>query len=124
MDDRRMTVKDVAEYLQLSTDQIYRLAQQGMIPAFRVGARWRFKQEKIDHWMEQQRTGNGYAMTASAGLRSLSAKVKETGEEGAMELHLNVEGVQYILGMPLEDPKFSQLVLVPGTSRASTPMSK
>lgn len=33
MDDRWMTVKDVAEYLQLSRDQIYRLAQRGRIPA-------------------------------------------------------------------------------------------
>jgi excisionase family DNA binding protein len=54
MDNRWMTVKDVAEYLQLSTDQIYRLAQQGKIPAFRVGARWRFKREKIDEWVENQ----------------------------------------------------------------------
>ena len=57
MDDRWMTVKDVAEYLQLSTDQIYRLAQQGKIPAFRVGARWRFKREKIDEWVETQGVG-------------------------------------------------------------------
>lgn len=52
MDDRWMTVKDVAEYLQLSTDQIYRLAQQGKIPASKVGVRWRFKREKIDEWVE------------------------------------------------------------------------
>jgi len=54
MDDRWMTVKDVAEYLQLSTDQIYHLAQQGRIPASKVGARWRFKREKIDQWVENQ----------------------------------------------------------------------
>jgi len=57
MDYRWMTVKDVAEYLQLSTDQIYRLAQQGKIPAFRVGALWRFKREKIDEWVEKQGVG-------------------------------------------------------------------
>ncbi len=57
MDDRWITVKDVAEYLQLSTDQIYRLAQQGKIPAFRVGGRWRFKREKIDQWVENQGVG-------------------------------------------------------------------
>jgi len=54
MNDRWMTVKDVAEYLQLSTDQIYRLAQQGKIPASKVGARWRFKRQKIDKWVENQ----------------------------------------------------------------------
>ena len=52
MDDRWMTVKEVAEYLQLSGDQIYHLAQQGKIPVSRVGARWRFKKETIDKWMD------------------------------------------------------------------------
>jgi excisionase family DNA binding protein len=52
MDDRWMTVKEVAEYLQLSNDQIYHLAQQGRIPVSKVGSRWRFKKEKIDQWME------------------------------------------------------------------------
>jgi len=54
MDDRWMTVKDVAEYLQLSRDQIYRLAQQGRIPVSKIGYRWRFKKEKIDQWMDEQ----------------------------------------------------------------------
>ena len=54
IDNRWMTVKDVAEYLQLSSDQIYRLAQQRKIPASKVGARWRFKREKIDEWVENQ----------------------------------------------------------------------
>lgn len=52
MDDRWMTVKEVAEYLQLSNDQIYHMAQQGKIPVSKIGARWRFKKEKIDKWME------------------------------------------------------------------------
>ena len=54
MIDKWMTVKDVAEYLQLSKDQIYRLAQRGMIPASKVGRGWRFRQEKIDQWVEEQ----------------------------------------------------------------------
>lgn len=54
MNDKWMTVKDVAEYLQLSHDLIYRLAQQGRIPVSKAGARWRFKKEKIGQWMESQ----------------------------------------------------------------------
>ena len=53
MDDKWMTVKEVAEYLQVSPDVIYRLAQAGKIPASKVGAQWRFKREKVDAWMEQ-----------------------------------------------------------------------
>jgi excisionase family DNA binding protein len=47
-----MTLQDVAEYLQLSRDLIYRLAQKGKMPASKVGGRWRFKKEKIDQWVE------------------------------------------------------------------------
>ena len=53
MQDRWMTLQDVAEYLQLSKDQIYRLAQTGRMPASKVGNRWRFRRERIDGWMEE-----------------------------------------------------------------------
>ena len=52
MQNRWMTLQEVAEYLQLSKDLIYRLAQSGRIPASKVGSRWRFRQERIDCWME------------------------------------------------------------------------
>ncbi len=52
MMDTWLTVKEVAQYLKLSTDLIYKLAQQGKIPASKVGAAWRFKKEKIDRWMD------------------------------------------------------------------------
>lgn len=51
-EDRWMTLPEVAEYLQLSKDMIYRLAQNGKIPASKVGSRWRFRRERIDDWME------------------------------------------------------------------------
>ena len=52
MQSRWMTLREVAEYLQLSKDMIYRLAQSGRIPATKVGIRWRFRQERIDRWMD------------------------------------------------------------------------
>ena len=54
MQNRWMTLQEVAEYLQLSKDLIYRLAQSGKIPASKVGSRWRFRQERIDRWMEDR----------------------------------------------------------------------
>jgi len=52
MTDTWLTVKEVAQYLKLSTDLIYKLAQQRRIPASKVGSAWRFKREKIDRWMD------------------------------------------------------------------------
>ena len=51
--DKWMTVKDVADYLQMSTETIYRLAQRGEIPASKVASQWRFKKERIDKWMKK-----------------------------------------------------------------------
>jgi excisionase family DNA binding protein len=48
-----MTVKDVADYLQLSTDTVYKLAQDGKIPACKIVGVWRFKRETIDVWVKQ-----------------------------------------------------------------------
>ncbi len=59
MTDTWLTVKEVAQYLKLSPDLIYKLAQQGKIPASKVGKAWRFKREKIDQWMEANENRHG-----------------------------------------------------------------
>ena len=46
-----MTVKEVAKYLKLSDMMIYKLAQNGRIPASKVGSAWRFSQGEIDKWL-------------------------------------------------------------------------
>ena len=59
MEDRWMTVQEVADYLHVSHDLIYRLAQKNEIPASKVGGRWRFKREFIDRWMAEQHSTSG-----------------------------------------------------------------
>jgi excisionase family DNA binding protein len=53
--DRWMTLQEVAKYLRVSKDSIYRLAQKGEIPASKLGNLWRFKKEEIDEWMRKKR---------------------------------------------------------------------
>ncbi|OAG26658.1 excisionase, partial [Thermodesulfatator autotrophicus] len=48
-----MTVKEVAEYLQLDEHTIYRMARKGEIPAYKVAGQWRFKRELIEEWLEK-----------------------------------------------------------------------
>ncbi len=55
MIDQIMTVKEVATYLKVNDRTIYRMAMSGKIPAFRVGASWRFKSLEIDAWIESER---------------------------------------------------------------------
>lgn len=52
-----MTLKELAEYLKMKEVTIYKHAQEGKIPAFKVGSKWRFKKETIDKWIEKQEKG-------------------------------------------------------------------
>jgi excisionase family DNA binding protein len=49
-----MTVPQLAEYLQCDKSTIYRLIKNGEIPAFRVGANWRFRREMLEGWLQRQ----------------------------------------------------------------------
>ncbi|KPJ64513.1 hypothetical protein AMK68_01480 [candidate division KD3-62 bacterium DG_56] len=51
---RIMTVSETAAYLRMNRMTIYRLAQEGKIPAFKVGGSWRFDRQGIDEWIAQQ----------------------------------------------------------------------
>ena len=46
-----MTIKEVAEYLQVSTSTIYRLANTGKLPGRKVGGSWRFARTSIESWL-------------------------------------------------------------------------
>ncbi len=55
MSEQIMTVQDVASYLKLNERTVYRMAMSVKIPAFKVGASWRFKREDIEKWIEEQK---------------------------------------------------------------------
>ena len=52
-----MTVQEVADYLKMKTVTIYKHAQTGKLPGFKVGSTWRFKKDTIDKWIERQERG-------------------------------------------------------------------
>ena len=55
-----LTVEELAEYLKMKTVTIYKHAQDGKLPGFKVGSKWRFKKETIDEWIqEQENRANG-----------------------------------------------------------------
>jgi excisionase family DNA binding protein len=49
-----MDIRQAAEYLGISSDSLYKYASESLIPAFKLGNRWRFKRSLLDHWMELQ----------------------------------------------------------------------
>lgn len=55
------TVRQVAEYLSVNERTVYRMAERGDLPAFKVGDAWRFRRDDINTWIERQhseRTGD------------------------------------------------------------------
>jgi len=56
--ERLMTIKELAEYLQLEEHTIYKMARKGEIPAYKVAGQWRFKKEMIEEWLEQKLVSN------------------------------------------------------------------
>lgn len=53
MSDRWVSVTDVAEYLGISRDTIYRWIETKGLPAYRVGRHWKLKLEDVDRWVRQ-----------------------------------------------------------------------
>ena len=45
-----MTTREASEYLKLSYMTLYKLAQQGEIPAYKLGGHWRFNKTILDNW--------------------------------------------------------------------------
>jgi excisionase family DNA binding protein len=50
-----MTVRDVATFLNVDEKTIYRLAQRGELPGFKVAGSWRFQRTDLDRWIETRK---------------------------------------------------------------------
>jgi len=53
-----MTVEEVARYLRLKPQTIYKWAQEKRIPAVKLGKEWRFRKRIIDEWLDRQILAN------------------------------------------------------------------
>jgi len=54
MADEIMTVKELAEYLKLNFQTVYRKVQNGEIPGSKIGRGWRFQKSVIDQWLSEE----------------------------------------------------------------------
>jgi len=51
-----LKVSEVAKMLTTSSTQVYRWAESGKIPAFRLGTMWRFDPRVIATWLREKLT--------------------------------------------------------------------
>ncbi len=54
-----MTVKEVATFLNVDEKTIYRLAQKGEVPGFKVAGAWRFQRADLQQWIDARKQQSG-----------------------------------------------------------------
>jgi len=56
-----MNIRQASQYLGVSPDTLYKYVSEELIPAFKLGNRWKFKKSLLDTWMEHQSLGSEFA---------------------------------------------------------------
>ena len=82
MAETAMTVREVATYLNVNEKTVYRLAQKGEIPGFKVAGTWRFRREDIDRWIESQMQAASGRSEAQNDPTTEGAPASERGRRG------------------------------------------
>lgn len=57
MNDKILTIREIAEYLKIKEKTAYALVARGDIPGFKVGGSWRFRSGEIEKWIKKQEIG-------------------------------------------------------------------
>lgn len=52
INDKWLTLDELAAYLKMGRTKLYTLAQRGQIPGGKIGSQWRFDREEIDAWIK------------------------------------------------------------------------
>lgn len=50
--DRWLSVDEIAQYLGVSSDTVYKWIEKNAMPAHRMGRLWKFKKEEVDEWVK------------------------------------------------------------------------
>ena len=48
-----LTLDEVAAFLKAGKRTVYRFAQNGDIPAFKLGGTWRFRRSELERWIDE-----------------------------------------------------------------------
>ncbi len=51
-----LSVEAVAKRFGVNSTTVYRLAQRGVLPGFKVGGQWRFSEAMLESWVADQVT--------------------------------------------------------------------
>lgn len=51
--DRWLSVEEVAHYLGVKRDTVYKWIEDKRMPAHKVGRLWKFKRNEVDEWVKR-----------------------------------------------------------------------
>jgi excisionase family DNA binding protein len=59
MDDRWLSVEEIARHLGVSRDTIYKWIERKSLPAHKIGRLWKFSVHEVDDWVRAGNAGEG-----------------------------------------------------------------
>ena len=57
MEDRWLSVDEIAKYLGVSRDTVYKWIERKGLPAHKLGRLWKFRIDEVDDWVRAGHTG-------------------------------------------------------------------
>lgn len=52
MEDRWLSVDEIAIYLGIKRDTVYRWISERNLPGHKIGRLWKFRKEEVDEWVK------------------------------------------------------------------------
>jgi len=52
MEDRWLSVDEIAVYLGIKRDTVYRWINERNLPGHKIGRLWKFRKEEVDEWVK------------------------------------------------------------------------
>jgi excisionase family DNA binding protein len=109
-----LSVEEAAQYLGVSTSNLYSLAQQGRVPGNKLGKVWRFGREELDAWMRANKPIDEFFMTVDAHIEDnpLLRDPQRDGHARAYEFFLG-GGKKAVIQLPVGGGKTGLIALLP-----------
>jgi excisionase family DNA binding protein len=73
MDERWLSLAEIAAYLGVSKDSVYRWLEQRHMPAHKIGRQWKFKADEVDAWVRSGKADITPAVAATKTRRPARA---------------------------------------------------
>ena len=58
MEDRWLSVDEIAAYLGIKRDTVYRWISERQMPGHKIGRLWKFNKKEVDEWVKSDGAGD------------------------------------------------------------------